>query len=347
MVCGACKVVCPIDTVDLSKISAKKPQPIMAEFEMGLGPRPSIYIPYPQAVPRAAVIDTDTCIHFRRDTEDVCKSCENFCDANAIDYGQKDETRELEVGAVILAPGFELFDPELVQEYGYGRYPNVVSSLQFERILSSSGPHGGHLIRPSDHKAPKRIAFIQCVGSRETDGRNYCSSVCCMYATKHAIIGMEHEKGLECTIFYIDMRAFGKGFDGYYERAKEAGVRYVRCRPSAIHEDHATHDLRLTYQDEGNELQTEAFDMVVLSCGLSPSLGVRELADRFGIELDENGFCATNAFSPVESTREGVYVCGPFSEPKDIPETVMEACGAASKAPPRRWDCCRRSAARW
>jgi heterodisulfide reductase subunit A len=179
---------------------------------------------------------------------------------------------------------------------------------------------------------PKRVAFIQCVGSREVDGRNYCSSVCCMYATKHAIIGMEHERGLECTIFYIDMRAFGKGFDGYFERAKEAGVRYVRCKPSAIHEDHKTHNLRLAYLDDGKELVTEEYDMVVLSCGLSPTSGVKDLADRFGVELDEHGFCTTNPFSPVESSTPGIYVCGPFSEPKDIPETVMEACGASSKA---------------
>jgi heterodisulfide reductase subunit A len=331
-VCGACQIVCPIDTVDLSRVTDKKPQPLTAEFDLGLGPRPSIYIPYPQAVPRAAVIDPETCIHFRRDTEDVCRSCENFCDADAIDYSQQDETKELEVGAVILAPGFELFNPELAQEYGYGRFPNVVSSLQFERILSASGPFGGKLLRPSDHQTPRKVAFIQCVGSREAGERNYCSSVCCMYATKHAIIGIEHEKELECTIFYIDMRAFGKGFDDYFDRAKKAGVRYVRCKPSAIHEDYTTRNLRLAYQDEGKQLTSEEFEMVVLSCGLTPSAGVFELAEQFGIELDEHGFCATETFSPVVSSTPGVYVCGPFEEPKDIPETVMQACGAASKA---------------
>jgi heterodisulfide reductase subunit A len=332
IVCGACQVVCPIDTVDLSRISEKRPQPITAEFEMGLGPRPSIYIPYPQAVPRAAVIDPGTCMHFRRESEDVCKACASYCDAGAIDYGQTSETEKLDVGAVILAPGFELFDPELVQEYGYGRYPNVVSSLQFERLLSASGPYEGKLLRPSDHEAPKNVAFIQCVGSREAEKRDYCSSVCCMYATKHAIIGMEHEKDLKCTIFYIDMRAFGKGFDNYFERAKEAGVRYVRCKPSAIHEDHATRNLRLVYQNDEKELVTEEFDMVVLSCGLAPTAGVTELAEKFGVDLDQHGFCATDPFSPVLSSAPGVYVCGPFAEPKDIPETVMEACSAASKA---------------
>ncbi len=332
MVCGACKVVCPIETVDLAGISDKAVRPIMSEFDEGIGPRPSIHIPYPQAVPRAAVIDPESCMHFRRDAEDVCKACAQFCDADAIDYGQEDLTQEVDVGAVVLAPGFDLFDPELVQEYGYGRYPNVVSSLQFERILSASGPFEGKVLRPSDLHVPKNVAFIQCVGSREADKRDYCSSVCCMYATKHAIIGMEHEQDLKCTIFYIDMRAFGKGFDDYYERGKEAGVRYIRCKPSAIHEDPATRNLRLVYQDEGKSLVTEEFDMVVLSCGLSPTEGVKELADKFGVELDELGFCRTDEFSSVETGKDGVFVCGPFTEPKDIPETVMQACGAASKA---------------
>jgi heterodisulfide reductase subunit A len=332
IVCGACKVVCPIETVDLARITNKEPRPIQSEFDMELAPRPSIYIPYPQAVPRAAVIDPETCIHFRSGVEEVCKSCVNFCDAGAIDYEQKDEIQELDVGAVILAPGFELFDPELVQEYGYGRYPNVISSLEFERILSASGPFEGKLLRPSDHQAPKRIAFIQCVGSREAEKRDYCSSVCCMYATKHAIVGMEHEKDLQCTIFFIDMRAFGKGFDNYYERAKEAGVRYVRCKPSAIHEDHTTHNLRLVHGGNGQGLVSEEFDMVVLSCGLAPARAVQDLAETFGVELDELGFCATDSFSPVQSSKPGVYVCGPFDEPKDIPETVMQACAASSKA---------------
>ncbi len=332
IVCGACKVVCPIETVDLDRMSAQPPRPIAAEFDQGLAPRPSIYIPYPQAVPRAAVVDPETCMHLRRRPEDLCRACEAFCDAGAIDFTQRDQMKVADVGAVILAPGFELFDPELVQEYGYGRYPNVVSSLQFERILSASGPFEGKVLRPSDHRPPKSVAFIQCVGSREAKGRNYCSSVCCMYATKHALIGMEHEKDLECTIFFIDMRAFGKGFDDYYQRAEEAGVRYIRCKPSAIHEDHATGNLRLVYQEEGRELASAEFDLVVLSCGLAPSLGVQELSRQFGVELDEHGFCATDDFSPVETSNPGIFACGPFTEPKDIPETVMQASSAAAKA---------------
>ncbi|MBN1442344.1 MAG: FAD-dependent oxidoreductase [Planctomycetes bacterium] len=329
MACGACAQVCPVDCVDLSKIAARPPRPIPSEFEMGMGSRKAIYIPYAQAVPRAAVIDPATCMHFLKGT---CKSCENFCDADAIQYDQQDSEENIEVGAVILAPGYDMFDPRQVQEYGYGRYPNVLSSIQFERVLSASGPTEGHIRRPSDHKAPKKIAFIQCIGSREAGERDYCSSVCCMYATKHAIIGMEHEKGLKCTVFYIDMRAFGKGFDNYFERAKEQGVRYIRCKPSAIREDHQSHNLLLTYQDESLELATEEFDMVVLSCGLTPCSGVADLAGKFGVRLNEYGFCQTDTFSPVETSTPGVYVCGPFAEPKDIPETVMQSSGAASKA---------------
>ncbi|GAI43798.1 unnamed protein product, partial [marine sediment metagenome] len=263
---GACKVVCPVDTVDLSKVTLRKPRPIKSEFDMGLAPRSSIYIPYPQAVPKIPVIDRETCIHFLKGG-DICKSCENFCEAKAIDYEQKDEIKEVDVGAVILSPGFELFDANKKKELGYDRYPNVVSSMQFERILSASGPYIGQLLRPSDEKHPRKVAFIQCVGSREVD-QNYCSSVCCMYATKEAIIAKEHQPDLECSIFYIDIRAFGKGFEQYYERAKELGIKYVRCRPSSIKEIPATKNLIVTYHDEKNELQEEEFGMVALSCGL-------------------------------------------------------------------------------
>ncbi len=326
--CGACQVVCPTDAVDLSKVTLNKPRPIMSDYDMGMAKRSSIYIPFPQAIPKVAVIDRDTCMHY---LNDVCKSCENFCQAGAIDYEQKDEFDEIDVGAVVLSPGFEQFDPDLKKELGYDRYPNVLSSMQFERVLSASGPYLGEILRTSDQKHPKKIAWIQCVGSREVD-YNYCSSVCCMYATKEAIIAKEHQPDLDCTIFYIDMRAFGKGFDAYYERAKELGVRYIRCRPSSIKEVHDTKDLKITYQQDDGDITTEDFSMVVLSTGLRPPLKVRELADKFGIELDEHGFADTQGFAPAETSRPGVYVCGPFAGPKDIPETVMEASAGAAKA---------------
>ena len=326
--CGACQVVCPTNAVDLSEVTLNKPRPIASEYDMGLVKRSSIYIPFPQAIPKVAVIDRNTCMHFLNDT---CKSCENFCEAGAIDYDQEDEIEEVDVGAVVLSPGYEQFDPDLRKELGYSRYPNVLSSMQFERLLSASGPYLGEILRPSDEEHPKRVAWIQCVGSREVD-RNYCSSVCCMYATKEAIIAKEHQPDLDCTIFFIDMRAFGKGFDAYYERAKELGVRYVRCYPSSVKEVPATNDLKITYQQDDGEITTEEFNMVVLSTGMSPPCHVHELADKFGIKLNEHGFADTKGFTPVETSEGGVYVCGPFAGPKDIPETVMEASAGAARA---------------
>jgi heterodisulfide reductase subunit A len=326
--CGACKVVCPTDAVDLSEVTLNKPRPIPSEYDMGLVKRSSIYIPFPQAIPKVAVIDRNTCMYFLKD---VCKSCENFCEAGAIDYEQEDEIEQVDVGAVVLSPGFEQFDPDLKKELGYGRYPNVLTSLQFERLLSASGPYLGEILRPSDEKHPKKVAWIQCVGSREVE-RNYCSSVCCMYATKEAIIAKEHQPDLDCTIFFIDMRAFGKGFDAYYERAKELGVRYVRCYPSSIKEVPATKDLKITYLQDDGEITTEKFNMVVLSTGLRPPGQVQELADKFGVKLNEHGFADTQGFAPVETSEPGIYVCGPFSGPKDIPETVIEASAGAAKA---------------
>ena len=326
--CGACQVVCPTDAVDLSEVTLNKPRPIKSEYDMGLVRRSSIYIPFPQAIPKVAVIDRSTCMHYLKD---VCKSCENFCEAGAIDYEQEDEIEEVDVGAVVLSPGFEQFDPDLRKELGYSRYPNVLSSLQFERLLSASGPYLGEILRPSDEEHPKKVAWIQCVGSREVD-RNYCSSVCCMYATKEAIIAKEHQPDLDCTIFFIDMRAFGKGFDSYYERAKELGVRYIRCYPSSVKEVPATNDLKITYQKDDGDITTEEFNMVVLSTGIRPPGQVLEMADKFKIKLNEHGFAETQGYAPVETSEEGVYVCGPFAGPKDIPETVMEASAGAARA---------------
>jgi len=328
MTCGACTVVCPTDAVDLSEVTLNKPRPIMAEYDIGLVQRSSIYIPFAQAIPKVAVIDPNTCMHLLKD---VCKSCESFCEANAIDFEQEDKIEQINVGAVVLAPGYEQFNPDLKKELGYARYPNVLSSLQFERLLSASGPFLGKVLRLSDEKSPGKIAWIQCVGSREVD-YNYCSSVCCMYATKEAIIAKEHEPDLDCTIFFIDMRAYGKGFDAYYERAKELGVKYIRCRPSSVKEVPGTHNLKITYQAADGEIETEEFGMVVLSTGIRPPGEVRELAEQFGIELDQHGFAATLPLAPVETSKPGVYVCGPFASPKDIPETVMEASAGAAKA---------------
>ena len=326
--CGACVSICPTERIKLEEISKNKPIPILSEFDEGLIQRSAAYIPYPQAVPNKATIDERYCAHMLKDQ---CEVCKEFCEADAIDHEQKEKKIELNVGAVILSPGFEIFDAKIKEELGYGHYPNVVTSLEFERIMSASGPYDGHILRPGDKTEPKRIGFIQCVGSRDAD-RDYCSSVCCMYATKEAIIAKEHVgEHLECDVFFMDMRAFGKGFDEYYQRAQELGVEYIRCRPASVKEIPQTKNLSIEYMTENNEKKSREYDLVVLSVGLLPPKSIKELSEKFGIELNEFNFCTTSPFKPVESTRDGVYVSGPFTEPKDIPETIMQASGASSK----------------
>ena len=277
-----------------------------------------------------AMAEAERCLACARCCE--CRECEKACEAEAIIHEEeREEWVNLNVGAIILAPGYELFNPEIKAELGYGRFPNVITSLEFERILSASGPFSGEILRPYDRKKPEKIAFIQCVGSREV-GANYCSSVCCMYATKEAIIVKEHHPETDISIFFIDLRAFGKGFEAYYERAKGAGIKYIRCKPSSIKEVPGTKDLRIQYQNEAGEMVVGQFDLVILSCGLRPPSAARELAEGFGLELNEFGFCQTGLLSPVETSQEGVYACGLFTGPKDIPETVMEGSAAAAKA---------------
>jgi len=307
--CELCSEFCPVDAIDL--------------FNESLSERKAVYIEYPQAVPLTYRIDREKCIG--------CGLCSNICLADAVNYDDQEETINLNVGAIILAPGFEAFNPTILSEYGYGRYPNVVTSLEFERILSASGPFMGRVQRPSDGDIPHKVAFIQCVGSRDSKyGNDYCSSVCCMYATKEAVIAREHMSSIEPAIFYMDMRSYGKDFDKYIERAKdEYGVRFIRCRVPNIDEEPDTHDLYIKYW-KNDEVTREKFNMVVLSVGFTPSDNVKGLAEKLGVELDENGFCNTQLFHPLETSRPGIFVCGMFSSPKDIPETVTEASAAAS-----------------
>ncbi len=307
--CGQCAKYCPVGASDT--------------FNENLSERAAIYIGYPQAVPLAYAIDRDKCIG--------CGLCSNICLVDAVQYSQEEQEEVIDVGAVILAPGFEEFDAHLKGEYGYGRYPNVVTSIEFERILSASGPYRGRVLRPSDGDIPQKIAFIQCVGSRdETCGNNYCSSVCCMYAIKEAVVAKEHVREIQPSIFFMDLRAYGKDFDKYYQRAKEEWVRFVRGRVSSVEEMPQTQNLKIKYEMDDSKLMEEEFNLVVLSVGFEPSPGIQTLAQKLGIELNEYGFCKTYQFSPVETTRPGVFVCGAFQGPKDIPETVMQASGAAS-----------------
>ena len=327
--CGACAFICPTERINLEEISKNKEVSILDEYNERLITRSAAFISYPQAVPNKAAIDERYCVLMLKDE---CGICKEFCEAEAIDYEQAEKTIELNVGSVILSPGFEIFDAKIKKDLGYGRYPNVVTSLEFERIMSASGPFEGKVLRPYDKTEPRRIGFIQCVGSRDTE-RDYCSSVCCMYATKEAIIAKEHAgEDLQCDIFIMDMRAFSKGFDEYYQRAKELGVEYIRCRPPAVKEIPETKNLLIEYLAEDDKKASREYDLVVLSVGIQPPKSVKEISEKFGVELNEFNFCKTSTFKPVESTREGVYVAGPFTEPKDIPETIMQASGASSKA---------------
>jgi heterodisulfide reductase subunit A len=237
---------------------------------------------------------------------------------------------EIEVGAVILAPGYQAYNAAESEEYGFGRYPNVINALQLERLLSASGPTMGHILRPSDNQPPQRIAFLQCIGSRD-QSHDYCSAVCCMYATKEAVIAKEHQPGLDIHVFMMDMRAYSKGYWEYFRRAVDQyGINYCRARISAVEELPETKDLILHYQDEEGLLRNDHFDMVVLSVGMEISEPVRDLGRRLGVRLDEYGFCHTAGFNPIESSRPGIFAVGSFREPKDIPESVVEASGAAA-----------------
>jgi len=279
-------------------------------------------------VPLAYAIDRNLCIG--------CGLCEKMCLAEAIHYDDEPKRSEVEGGAVVLALGTDVFDPTGLDAYKYIEHPNVVTSMEFERILSSTGPYRGHIYRPSDLKEPKKIAWLQCIGSRDMNqcDHPYCSSVCCMYAIKEAVIAKEHsEHDLDTAIFFMDMRTYGKDFERYYDRAKkEEGVRFIRCRIHSVEEDRDNNDLSLRYVDESGNVQVETFDMVVLSVGLKTPKGLVEVAKRLDVDLDKDNFVQTGTFTPVETSRKGVYVCGAFQEPKDIPYSVMEASAASCGA---------------
>jgi heterodisulfide reductase subunit A len=318
--CGTCMEKCPV----------KVPN----EFDMGLGNRKAVYMPFKQAVPLVATIDKDHCLYF---SKGVCKVCQKFCPSNAIDYEQKPEEMALNVSSMILATGFDVFDPSTMSEYGYGRFKNVVHSLEFERIICASGPTEGHLVRPSDGKEPKSVVFVQCVGSRSQRGEfPFCSSVCCVYATKESILIKEHAPETQAYIMYIDMRAVGKGFQEFVDRAKkEYNVRYLKAHPGGITEDPATKSLQIHYEDmKTGEMKALDADMVVLCPALIPKTENRKLAEAMGLEVDEFGFFkAKNLLTaPVDTKVPGIYICGYCQGPKDIPESVAQASGAAARS---------------
>ncbi len=331
MGCGACAFICPTGAIDPKDFCARGVTALPSEFDMGLAPRPVVNVAFPQAVPNTPSIDREHCVYFQSEN---CRTCEAVCDAKAIDFDQQAEELKLQVGAVIVAPGYERYYPDNRLEYNYQRLANVVTAPEFERMLSASGPYQGHLLRPSDHKEPKRIAFLQCVGSRDLQCNQYCSSVCCMHATKEAIVAKEHSEGeLDTDIYFMDMRAFGKGFDRYYERAKdEYNVSFRRCRLPVVEQAGNDGDLLLSYLDERGNFKKERYDIVVLSTALIPPKNVRMFKEAAGLDLNKYNFVDTKPFAGEDTSREGIYICGAVSEPKDIPETVIQASAAAARA---------------
>jgi heterodisulfide reductase subunit A len=328
--CGACDNVCPAGGIHFEHITKNKPIPLLSKFDAELVERPAIYRLYAQAVPNYAHIDEEHCVHIQTGE---CETCKEFCEADAINFNQKGKNYNLNVGTIIIATGSEKFNPSAMHEYGYKRYKNVLTSVQFERILAASGPFAGHLQRPSDSKVPVKIAWLQCVGSRtENAHMPYCSSVCCMYAMKEAIIAKEHEPDVEPTIFFMDLRAFGKDFDKYYDRALNSGVQFKRARVSKVTEISDSYNLLVHYAVENGECCKEEFDLVVLSVGLVADENMRALSDKLGIQLDPYHFIDHVAESPIETSRPGIFVCGPAVSPKDIPETVTQASGAVASA---------------
>ena len=316
--CGTCTNYCPVVIKD--------------DYNEGLSGTKTLHIDYPQAIPAAYYVNPTTCLFL---TRKECKQCTQVCGAGAIDFNQQETEFDVRVGGIILSPGFEPFDPRASVTYGYGRFPNVVTSLEFERILSATGPYHGHVRRPSDGEEPAKIAWIQCVGSRNPSiGRGYCSSVCCMYAIKEAMLAKEHASGeLDTAIFYIDVRTPGKDFEKFYDRARQdAGIRFVKSRIDTITQDDETQDLIIRYTDHSYKKMEEVFDLVVLSVGLGVSEQTRGLSEKLGVTLDSYGFAKTSSFTPVNTSKEGIYVCGAFQQPKDIPESVMEASASAAAA---------------
>jgi heterodisulfide reductase subunit A len=318
--CGLCAEKCPKKVPD--------------EYNLGLAKRKAAYLDYAQAIPPKYAIDKDNCLYFKKGGK--CKACEKFCPTGAVDFSQVDVDQDVNVGAVILATGFKPYDPTRYGAYHYASFPNVVTGLELERILAAAGPFQGHLVRPSDHKEPKSMAWLQCVGSRDLNhcDNSHCSAVCCMYAIKEAIIAKEHSKEpLDAAIFFMDIRTHGKEFEKYYWRARdEFGVRFIRSRVHTIDPVPGTDDVAIRYLDESGVLKTETFDMLVLSNGFETSPQMLELAKTLGVEVNSNKFADTSSFTPVSTSRPGIYVCGAFQGPKDIPQSVMEASAAASAA---------------
>ena len=314
--CTTCVEYCPV----------RVPDP----FNQDISKNKAVHIYFSQAIPLVTYID-ESCLYLK---EKKCRICAGVCKTGAIDFNQTAEKVEVKVGAIVLAPGFEPFDPKLRDEYGYGKMENVVTSLDYERLLCATGPYEGEILRASDKKHPHKIAWIHCVGSRQVipGGNSYCSAVCCTYTQKQVILTKDHDAEAECTIFHNDIRSYGKDFERFYQRAEKLpGVRFIRSYVAVGKEIPESKNVTIRYSTTGDGVKEEEFDMVVLSVGLNPPADVKGLANQFGIELNSHGFCKTNPVNPMETSRPGVFISGAFQGPMDIPESVVTASGAGSQ----------------
>jgi len=313
--CGMCTEYCPV----------RIPDP----FNQELSQNKAVHVYFAQAIPLIAYID-ENCLYLK---ENKCRICEAVCENDAIDLNQAEERMDLNVGAVLVAAGYEVFDPSVRDAYGYGKMRNVVTSMDFERLLCATGPYEGEIRRPSDKRHPERIAWIQCVGSRRvTPGDNsYCSGVCCTYTQKQVLLTKDHLKDADCTIFHNDIRSFGKDFERYFQRAQDLpGVRFIRSYPSVVKEDQETGSVILRYAGSDG-VKEEEFDLLVLSAGLNPPAESEKLAEKLGIELNTHGFAAVDPHAPTKTARPGIFVSGAFQGPMDIPESVYTAGAAGAR----------------
>jgi heterodisulfide reductase subunit A2 len=310
--CGYCAEVCPVELPD--------------PYQQSMTTRKAAYKVAARAAPDAYVIE-------RGSYCDACGKCVEVCPSRAINLDDHPHLVSVQVGAIVLALGFHVYDPSELGELGYRRFPNVLHAMEYERLASRSGPTEGVIKRPSDHQPPRSIAWLQCIGSRDQE-HPYCSSICCMYATKEAILAKQRlGKDVKCQIFLMDERAFNKEYGTYFERARQQhDIGYHRCRVSEVHEDPLTHDLILNYADPGGALHQERFDIVVLATGLEPPTSAEHFTHLLDLELNEFGFCETDKFTPLQTSHSGVFVCGAFSSPKEISETILDASGAAMEA---------------
>ena len=327
--CGACEFICPTGAIKVADVTDKEPRPLLLDFDMGLRGRGNIFIPFPQAVPNVPVIDREHCLHFQAD---ACGVCQTVCPPGAIDYDQEDEFVDVEVGAVVVATGFDSFDATRKPEFGYGRYPNVISALEFERLASASGPTAGKI--KVNGKEPKEIVFVHCVGSRDKlAGAEYCSRICCMYTAKQAHLAHDRIDGAKITVFYMDVRAFGKGFEEFYDRVRAEGVIYRRGNPSEVYKRGDKLIVRAEDTLLGRTVEVPA-DLVVLATGVQPRADAGQVAGMLGLEFSEDGFFAEAhpELRPVDTQRPGVYLAGTCQAPKDIPDTVAQAKAAAAGA---------------